>query len=80
VKTEQQVRTELVRVREVLKRARDEDGEEEAVLYGAQQALGWVLGELRAPSQLEAILVRLSYMTREQEKTNAGYPVRRRAP
>lgn len=52
MKTEKQIRAELALVRAAFKRDRDQ-GEENLVLYGAQQALGWVLGDLMAPSDLD---------------------------
>jgi hypothetical protein len=36
----------------LLKQARDR-GEYHAMLYGAQQALGWVLDQLQSPTELE---------------------------
>jgi len=52
MRTEEQVVHELQRVRARLRKARKKDADID-MLYSAQQALGWVLGTLRAPATLE---------------------------
>jgi hypothetical protein len=62
MKTEQQIRAELALVRKAHKRMCDNDDDDagELAMFGAQQALGWVLGELMAPSDIDAALTELS--------------------
>jgi hypothetical protein len=52
MKSELEVQRELHSIRALLKPARDR-GEYHAMLYGAQQALGWVLDQLQSPTELE---------------------------
>jgi hypothetical protein len=56
MKTELEVRRELRAVRAMLKAKRDAGSEDTETLYSAQQALGWVLGELRSPTELESAI------------------------
>ena len=51
------VTIELVKVRELLATLRKESGEDNTeMLYGAQQALAWMLNEGDPPSRLWAII------------------------
>lgn len=54
MKTELEIRRELRAVRAMLEAKRVAGSEDTDTLYGAQQALGWMLGELRSPTELEA--------------------------
>jgi hypothetical protein len=72
MKTEVEVRCELARVRHLLQQARDR-GDEHGELYSAQQALGWVLDELQAPSDLEATIREVgAIIERDQAGTCPG--------
>ena len=55
MKTQAKIERELVKVRDLLKQCRD-SGSDEDMLYGAQQALGWVLGQLQSPSKLAELI------------------------
>jgi hypothetical protein len=68
VKTEEQIRDELELVRAAIKRDREQQGEENLVLFGTQQALGWVLGELMAPSDVDAA-VAMALQQEEEESS-----------
>ena len=56
MKTEAEIRQELQEVRKRLAKIRAVGSDDTETLYGAQQALGWVLGELGSPSDLERII------------------------
>jgi hypothetical protein len=56
MRTEQEIRQELKAVRDHLEKYRANECDDTEMLYGAQQALGWVLNELRAPSEVEDII------------------------
>lgn len=53
MKTKTEIEIETLKVRAMLEAARSRGDEDTDMLYGAQQALGWVLGELRSPTDLE---------------------------
>jgi hypothetical protein len=55
MKAKAAIEEELRKVRELLKQLRDENCDDD-MLYGAQQALGWALGEAQSPSRLEKII------------------------
>jgi hypothetical protein len=59
VKTELEVRRELREVRKLLKALRAE-GEDVDMMYGAQQALIWLLGDGKKPSELEKMIHELA--------------------
>ena len=57
MRTEAEIREELSEVRRLRREAIEAcDEDSSAVLYSAQQALGWVLGELKSPSDLGMLL------------------------
>ena len=56
MRTEQEIRQELKAVRGHLEKYRANECDDIQMLYGAQQALGWVLNEAKAPSEVEEII------------------------
>ncbi len=61
LKTEHEIKQELIAVRKLLDNARnDEDEQAVWAFYCAQQALGWVLGELCSVSKLEDVVMELA--------------------
>ena len=59
VRTELEVARELKRVREMLAEVWAAGGED-AVLYGAQQALAWTLKDGMSPSNLAAVITQIA--------------------
>lgn len=59
MKTELDIARELKRVREQLAQWRA-NGWDDDLLYGAQQALIWMLGRGTPPSELEAVIMALA--------------------
>lgn len=55
MRTETEIEKELREVRRLLKTCRD-GGDDEDMLYGAQQALGWVIEKLQSPSEFEVTI------------------------
>lgn len=56
MRTKNEIERELRAVRKRLSEIRAAGSEDTDTLYGAQQALGWVLGELSSPTQLELLI------------------------
>lgn len=55
MKTELEMRRELKSVRSLLAENR-RNGIDIDILYGAQQALAWIIEEARSPSELESVI------------------------
>lgn len=68
MKTELDVRRELKEVRSLLEGARRSGREDADMLYGAQQALGWVLDQLRSPSDMEKCILDVAGEWHRQEQ------------
>jgi hypothetical protein len=60
MKTETEIEQELLEVRRLLAKRRDAGSEDTDMLYGAQQALGWVIEKLKSPSKLETTIERVA--------------------
>ena len=64
VRTELEVARELKRVRKILADIRADNGEagdaDENIMYGAQQALVWMLRQGMSPIQLDAVILKLA--------------------
>ena len=61
MKTESEIRLELNEVRQLLSKLRANGLHDDIdMLYGAQQALGWILGELEPPSEMEKMIYLLA--------------------
>lgn len=59
MKTEAEAVAELAAIRKRLERDRSLNRNNE-LLYGAQQALGWMLNELGSPSELDDFILKLA--------------------
>ena len=57
VRTELEVARELKRVRKILAEIRANNGEDQRLMYGAQQTLVWVLKQGISPSELDATIL-----------------------
>ena len=70
MKSQNALRKELRSVRKILIHMHDRGEKEECVmLFGAQQALAWALGDdMRSPSELEAIVTLAAKMIEEREQ------------
>lgn len=61
MKTKNDVIVELIKVRGQLAKLRNDSGEDEtSMLYGAQQALVWMVNEGMSPSELHDVIHDLS--------------------
>lgn len=60
MRTLDEIEKELLEVRALLKKRRDDGSEDTDMLYGAQQALGWVIEKLRSPSEVEKAIERVA--------------------
>ena len=56
MRTEQEIRQELKAARDHLEKYQANECDDTEMLYGAQQALGWVLSKAKAPSEVEEII------------------------
>jgi len=59
MRTRTEIEKELIEVRKILKDIR-ECGGDSNFQYGAQQALVWILGEARSPSEVEELLIEIA--------------------
>lgn len=60
MKTKAEVEQQLREVRAILEADRARGSKDTDMMYGAQQALGWVLGELKAPAEMEKFITALA--------------------
>jgi hypothetical protein len=66
MKTADEIEFELSRVRQLLRLHRASGDEDNGMLYGAQQALGWIIEGLQSPSMLENTIAEVAQLL-EQE-------------
>jgi len=60
MKTEAEIKKELRKVRALLAKKRKAGVDDVDILYGAQQALGWIVENLGSPSGLDRTIDRLA--------------------